>query len=64
MKVWCVIQGATYEGEWFDTLRVFTTKKRAEAYVEKLREKPGRFDVFVEPRILNSEELPQKEGVK
>ena len=61
-KVWCVIQGAAYEGQWLNTLRVFTTKKKAEAYAQSLRKPILTIHVFVEPRILNSEELPQNKA--
>jgi hypothetical protein len=37
MKVWCVIEGMNYEGESFNSLRVFSSEEKAEAYAEELR---------------------------
>lgn len=38
MKVYAVIAGADYEGEVFDTLRLFDCKSAADAYREELAE--------------------------
>ena len=38
MKVYAVIAGADYEGEVFDTLRLFDCKSAAEAYKADLEE--------------------------
>ena len=32
-----MIEGANYEGESFDSLRVFSSEEKAEAYAEELR---------------------------
>jgi hypothetical protein len=36
--LWCVIQGADYEGEWFPSLRLFSTKEKAEKYVSERKD--------------------------
>lgn len=38
MKVYAVIAGIDYEGEVFDTLRLFDRKSTADAYREKMAE--------------------------
>jgi hypothetical protein len=41
MKVYAVIGGWDYEGENFDSLRLFDCKSAAEAYYERLTEVDG-----------------------
>lgn len=36
MQVYAVIAGFDYEGEWFDTLKLFDCKSAAEQYKEQL----------------------------
>ena len=48
MKVYAVIAGADYEGESFDTLRLFDCRSSAEAYGKQLE---AQFDyVLIEER--------------
>jgi len=41
VQVYAVIGGADYEGERFDTLRLFDSKAMAEAYAEELENELG-----------------------
>ena len=41
VQVYCVIAGIDYEGEVFDTLRLFDCKSAAEAYYKEL---DGEYD--------------------
>jgi len=41
VEVYAVIGGADYEGENFDTLRLFDSKVMAEAYAEELKNELG-----------------------
>lgn len=53
VQVYAVIGGTDYEGQQFDTLRLFDSKAMAEAYAEELKEVWGHDYVLTE--ILNVE---------
>ncbi len=54
MKVYAVIGGWEYEGEHFDSLRLFDCKSAAEAYSKQLEE--GDYDYsMIEEREVNFE---------
>ena len=54
MKVYAVIGGWDYEGEHFDSLRLFDCKSAAEAYSKQLEE--GDYDYsMIEEREVNFE---------
>lgn len=51
-KVWCVIQGAEYEGEWLSTLKIFSSEEKARKYMaEELKSTYSK--VFIESREIN-----------
>ena len=50
MKVYAVIGGIDYEGEVFNTLRLFDCRSAADAYADTLREEFGIDYVLTEER--------------
>jgi hypothetical protein len=50
MKIYAVISGAHYEGESFDSLRLFDCRSAAEAYEKELQKQFGVDYVLVEER--------------
>jgi len=50
MKVYAVIAGADYEGESFDTLRLFDCRSSAEAYGKQLETQIAVDYVLIEER--------------
>ena len=50
MKVYAVIAGADYEGEVFDTLRLFDCLSAADAYAKQLYKQLGVDYVLMETR--------------
>lgn len=53
VQVYCVIAGIDYEGEVFDTLRLFDCKSAAEAYYKEL---DGEYDyVLIRIQSVNME---------
>lgn len=54
MKVYAVIGGWDYEGEDFDSLRLFDCKSAAEAYSKKLEEGDYEY-ALIEEREVNFE---------
>ena len=50
MKVYAVIAGADYEGEDFDTLRLFDCRSAAEAYEKELQKQFGVDYTLIEER--------------
>jgi hypothetical protein len=50
MKVYAVISGADYEGENFDSLRLFDCRSAAEAYGKQLEERIAVDYVLIEER--------------
>jgi len=50
MKVYAVISGADYEGENFDSLRLFDCRSAAEAYGKQLEEQIAVDYVLIEER--------------
>ena len=51
-KVYAVIAGADYEGESFDTLRLFDCRSSAEAYGKELEAQFGVDYVLIEERSV------------
>ena len=51
-KVYAVIAGANYEGEIFDSLRLFDCKSTAQAYAEYLERQLGSDYVLMEEREI------------
>ena len=54
MKVYAVIGGWEYEGEHFDSLRLFDCKSAAEAYSKELEEGDYEY-ALIEEREVNFE---------
>jgi hypothetical protein len=52
MKVYAVIAGADYEGQIFDSLRLFDCRSAADAYAQELGEEIGIDYVLVEEREI------------
>ena len=52
--VWCLIQGASFEGEWLNTLKVFSTEEKAIEYRDH-KLKACYSKVFIEPREIDCE---------
>jgi hypothetical protein len=52
MKVYAVIAGADYEGESFDTLRLFDCRSSAEAYGKQLETQIAVDYVLIEERSV------------
>jgi hypothetical protein len=52
MKVYAVISGADYEGEDFDSLRLFDCRSTADAYAQDLQKQFGVDYVLVEEREI------------
>jgi hypothetical protein len=52
MKVYAVIAGADYEGESFDTLRLFDCRSSAEAYGKQLEARIAVDYVLIEERSV------------
>ena len=52
MKVYAVIAGADYEGESFDSLRLFDCRSSADAYAQELQKQFGVDYVLVEEREI------------
>jgi hypothetical protein len=52
MKVYAVIAGADYEGESFDSLRLFDCRSAADAYAQELQKQFGVDYVLVEEREI------------
>jgi hypothetical protein len=50
MIVYAVIAGADYEGQDFDTLRLFDCRSTADAYAQELQEKFGVDYVLLDVR--------------
>ena len=50
MKVYAVIAGADYEGEDFDTLRLFDCRSAADAYAQELQKQFGVDYTLIEER--------------
>jgi len=50
MKVYAVIAGVDYEGEIFNTLRLFDCRSSAEAYGKQLEQELGCDYVLIEER--------------
>jgi len=50
MKVYAVIAGADYEGQDFDTLRLFDCLSAADAYAKELEQQFGVDYVLIEQR--------------
>jgi len=55
MKVYAVIAGADYEGQDFDTLRLFDCKTAAEDYELELQKQFGVDYTLIEEREVNFE---------
>ena len=55
MKVYAVIAGADYEGQDFDTLRLFDCKSAAENYELELQKQFGVDYTLIEEREINFE---------
>jgi len=55
MKVYAVIAGADYEGQDFDTLRLFDCKTAAEDYELELQKQFGVDYTLIEEREINFE---------
>jgi len=53
MKVYAVIAGADYEGQDFDTLRLFDCKSAAEDYELELQKQFGVDYTLIEEREVN-----------
>ena len=53
MKVYAVIAGADYEGQDFDTLRLFDCKTAAEDYELELQKQFGVDYTLIEEREIN-----------
>ena len=52
MQVYAVIGGADYEGQNFDSLRLFDCKSAAEAYAEELEQQIAVDYVLIEVREI------------
>jgi hypothetical protein len=50
MKVYAVISGAHYEGESFDSLRLFDCRSSADAYAQELQKQFGVDYTLIEER--------------
>ena len=50
MKVYAVIAGAAYEGESFDSLRLFDCRSAADAYAKDLEQRIAVDYVLIEER--------------
>ncbi|NCA14270.1 MAG: hypothetical protein EBS89_09075 [Proteobacteria bacterium] len=57
MKVYAVIGGAHYEGEYFPSLRLFDCKSAAEAYEAELKDEFGIDYVLMEVREVEMKSL-------
>jgi hypothetical protein len=55
MKVYAVISGADYEGEDFNSLRLFDCKSAAEAYGKELEQQIAVDYVLIQEREVNME---------
>jgi hypothetical protein len=52
MKVYAVIAGADYEGQDFDTLRLFDCHSAADAYAQELQKQFGVDYTLIEEREI------------
>lgn len=57
MKVYAVIGGWRYEGESFDSMRLFDCKSTAEAYYQQLTEVDGFDYAFMQVREVDMQSL-------